>query len=69
MVAVGRFGILADGRPIRLGSRAFDALMALIEISGAVIGKDEALAQHHPTLYRCDGILSQFRFSATYEMP
>jgi len=26
MVAVGRFGIVADGRPIRLGGRAFDLL-------------------------------------------
>jgi hypothetical protein len=31
-----RFGIFADGRPIRLGGRAFDARMALIEASGAV---------------------------------
>jgi hypothetical protein len=29
MVEFGRFGILADGRPIRLGGRAFDVLMAL----------------------------------------
>jgi hypothetical protein len=28
MVEFGRFGILADGRPIRLGGRAFDVLMA-----------------------------------------
>jgi DNA-binding winged helix-turn-helix (wHTH) protein len=41
MVEFGRFGILADGRPIRLGGRAVDVLMALIETSGAVVGKDE----------------------------
>ena len=29
MVEFGRFGILADGRPIRLGARAFDVLMRL----------------------------------------
>ena len=34
MAEFGRFGILADGRPIRLGVRAFDVLMALIEASG-----------------------------------
>jgi len=39
MVALGRFGILADGRPIRPGGRAFDAVMALIEVSGAVVAR------------------------------
>jgi hypothetical protein len=33
MVELGRFGILADGRPIRLGGCVFDVLMALIEAS------------------------------------
>ena len=36
MVAGGRFGILADGRPIRLSGRVVDALTALIGASGAV---------------------------------
>jgi hypothetical protein len=36
MVEFGRFGTLADGRPVN--GRAFDAL---IEASGAVVGKDE----------------------------
>jgi hypothetical protein len=36
MVGFGRLGILADGRPIRLGGRAVDVLMAPIEASGAV---------------------------------
>jgi hypothetical protein len=37
MVELDRFGILADGRPIRLGGRAFDVLlMAQIEVSRAV---------------------------------
>jgi len=35
--------LLADGQPIALGDRAFDVLMALIEASGAVVGKDELL--------------------------
>ena len=33
--------LLADGQPITLGGRAFDVLTALIEASGAVVGKDE----------------------------
>jgi predicted ATPase/DNA-binding winged helix-turn-helix (wHTH) protein len=37
--------LLAAGRPIRLGGRAFDVLMALIEGSGAVVGKDELLGR------------------------
>ena len=32
--------LLADSRPIHLGGRAFDVLMALIEASGAVVSKD-----------------------------
>jgi DNA-binding winged helix-turn-helix (wHTH) protein len=44
MVGFGRFGILADGRPIRLGGRVFDVLMALIEASGAVVSKDELVS-------------------------
>jgi len=40
MVAVGRFGIAADGRPIRLGRRAFDVLVALIEALGVMVSKD-----------------------------
>ncbi|HMD63753.1 MAG TPA: hypothetical protein VKF83_07260 [Stellaceae bacterium] len=35
--------LLAYGRPIMLGGRAFDVLMALIDASGAVVGKDELL--------------------------
>jgi DNA-binding winged helix-turn-helix (wHTH) protein len=32
--------LLVEGRPIKLGGRAFDVLMALIEAGGAVVGKD-----------------------------
>src|SRR6516165_5981631 len=35
--------LFADGQPIALGGRAFDVLMALIEASGAVVGKDALL--------------------------
>src|SRR5271170_1300550 len=52
---VGRFQVLphrrellADGRPIKLGARAFDVLMALIEARGAVIGKDTLMARVWP---------------------
>jgi hypothetical protein len=44
MTEFGRFGILADGRPIRLGGRAFDVLMALIEASGAVVPRTRSRA-------------------------
>jgi predicted ATPase/DNA-binding winged helix-turn-helix (wHTH) protein len=32
--------LLADGRPVKLGGRAFDVLMALLEAHGAVLSKD-----------------------------
>jgi DNA-binding winged helix-turn-helix (wHTH) protein len=31
--------LLADGRPLELGGRAFDVLLALIEASGAVVSE------------------------------
>src|SRR5262244_153940 len=40
--------LLVDGRPIKLGGRAFDLLMALIEASGAVVGKDVLLDKVWP---------------------
>ena len=40
--------LLAQGRPIRLGGRAFDLLMALLEAPGAVLGKDELLRRIWP---------------------
>jgi DNA-binding winged helix-turn-helix (wHTH) protein len=54
-VAFGRFQVLpdrrellADGQPIRLGGRAFDVLMALIEGRGAVVGKQALIARVWP---------------------
>jgi predicted ATPase/DNA-binding winged helix-turn-helix (wHTH) protein len=51
-LAFGRFEVsphrrelLADGQPVKLGGRAFDVLMALIEDCGAVISKDELMAR------------------------
>jgi DNA-binding winged helix-turn-helix (wHTH) protein/predicted ATPase/class 3 adenylate cyclase len=37
--------LLDDGRPIRLGGRAFDLLLALIEAPGTVVDKDELLSR------------------------
>lgn len=54
-LAFGRFRVsphqrelLAEGEPIKLGGRAFDVLMALIEARGAVISKDALMAQVWP---------------------
>ncbi len=54
-VAFGRFQmmahrreLLADDRPIKLGGRAFDLLMALIEARGAIVGKDALMARVWP---------------------
>jgi TolB-like protein/DNA-binding winged helix-turn-helix (wHTH) protein len=52
IVEFGRFRVvphrrelLADGRPIKLGGRDFDVLMALIEASGTVVSKDELMSR------------------------
>jgi DNA-binding winged helix-turn-helix (wHTH) protein len=37
--------LLADGRPVKLGARAFDVLLALIEARGAVVSKDALMAR------------------------
>jgi DNA-binding winged helix-turn-helix (wHTH) protein len=51
-VAFGRFRvlphrreILAEAQPIKLGGRAFDVLMALIEARGAIVGKNALMAR------------------------
>ena len=40
--------VLADGRPMELGGRAFDALIALVEANGAVVSKDELMSRVWP---------------------
>jgi DNA-binding winged helix-turn-helix (wHTH) protein len=40
--------LLADGRPVNLGGRAFDVLMALIEAHGAVVSKNALMARAWP---------------------
>jgi DNA-binding winged helix-turn-helix (wHTH) protein len=54
-IAFGRFlllphrrELLADGRPVRLGGRAFDVLAALIEARGEVVSKDALMARVWP---------------------
>src|SRR5712691_9817310 len=36
--------LLADGRPVELGGRAFDTLMALIDARGTVLDKDQLMS-------------------------
>jgi DNA-binding winged helix-turn-helix (wHTH) protein len=40
-----RRDLLADGRPLRLGGRAYDVLMALIEARGAIVSKATLMAR------------------------
>src|SRR5215471_9231077 len=40
--------VLADGRPVQLGGRAFDVLVALIEANGAVVSKGELMRRVWP---------------------
>src|SRR6516165_2676647 len=40
--------VLADGRPMELGGRAFDVLVALIQANGAVVSKDELMRRVWP---------------------
>jgi predicted ATPase/DNA-binding winged helix-turn-helix (wHTH) protein len=51
IVEFGRFKVvrhrrelLADGRPVELGGRAFDTLMALIDARGTVLDKDQLMS-------------------------
>jgi DNA-binding winged helix-turn-helix (wHTH) protein len=47
-VLTHRREVLANGRPIELGGRAFDVLVALIEANGAVVSKDELISRAWP---------------------
>jgi predicted ATPase/DNA-binding winged helix-turn-helix (wHTH) protein len=40
--------LLADGQPLKLGGRAYDVLMTLIEARGAVVSKDALMARVWP---------------------
>ena len=43
--------LLEGDRPVRLGSRAFDILVFMIERAGAVVGKDELIARAWPQTF------------------
>src|SRR5712692_10568835 len=43
--------LLEGDRPVRLGSRAFDILAALVERAGEVVGKKELLARAWPRTF------------------
>jgi TolB-like protein/cytochrome c-type biogenesis protein CcmH/NrfG len=61
-VLTRRREVLADGRPIELGGRAFDVLLALIEASGAVVGKDELISRVWPgRIIEEDNLRAQIR--------
>src|SRR3954453_525337 len=54
-IEFGRFSVLphrrellSEGRPLELGGRALDVLMALIEASGAVVGKNALMNRVWP---------------------
>ncbi|MDB5483135.1 MAG: putative ATPase [Caulobacteraceae bacterium] len=40
-----------DGEPVKLGSRAFDVLLALVDKAGEVVGQDELLARVWPGVF------------------
>ena len=40
--------LLADGKPVELGSRAFDVLLALIEAAGMLVTKSELIERGWP---------------------
>src|SRR5258706_2497063 len=40
--------LLEGDKPVRLGSRAFDILAALVERAGEVVGKEELIARAWP---------------------
>jgi predicted ATPase/DNA-binding winged helix-turn-helix (wHTH) protein len=44
-VLPGRREVLVDGQPVKLGGRAFDVLMALIEARGAVVSREALMAR------------------------
>ena len=43
--------LLEGDKPVRLGSRAFDILIALVERAGEVVSKEELIAQVWPTTF------------------
>src|SRR4029077_10717715 len=57
-ISFGPFSLLTDqrlllegDRPVRLGNRAFDILVVLVERAGEVVGKDELIARVWPQTF------------------
>ena len=55
--------LLEGDKPVRLGSRAFDMLIALVEHPGEVVGRDELMARVWPNTHVDEGNL-KFQISA-----
>ena len=55
--------LLEGDNPVRLGSRALDTLIALVEHPGAIVGKDELIARVWPNTHVDEGNL-KFQISA-----
>ena len=49
--------LLDDGKPLRLGSRALDFLIALVEGAGETVHKDQLIARTWPDTVVDDGAL------------
>jgi DNA-binding winged helix-turn-helix (wHTH) protein len=49
--------LLEGDRPVRIGSRAFDVLAALVQRAGEVVGKDELIACAWPRTFVKDSNL------------
>src|SRR5215475_16004697 len=56
LIAVQRM-LLEDGKPLRLGSRAIDILIALVEGAGETIHKDQLIARTWPDTVVDEGAL------------
>ncbi|MGG5819459.1 ATP-binding protein [Falsiroseomonas sp. HW251] len=55
--------LLEDGKPVRIGSRAFDILLALLERRGERVGKAELIARAWPGTHVVEGNL-KFQIAA-----
>src|SRR6476660_958688 len=49
--------LLEDGKPLRLGSRALDILIAIVESAGETIRKDQLIARTWPDTVVDEGAL------------
>jgi len=49
--------LLDDGKPLRLGSRALDILITLVEHAGETISKEQLIAQTWPDTVVDDGAM------------